>query len=162
MCQVSTTVFRAALNAGLPIIERNAHSYRVSYYEQDSAPGIDATIYSPSVDLRFKNDTPGYILVASEYSKEKTSLIYRIYGKSDGRTVKITEPVVTSRTAPPAPMYEDDPSLPKGKTVQVEHAVYGASVSFERTVERDGKVVSQDKFRSNYRAWGAVYKVGTK
>jgi len=162
VCQVSTTVFRAALAAGLPITERNAHSYRVSYYEQDSPPGIDATIYSPSVDLRFKNDTPGYILVTSEFNKEETSLIYRIYGKNDGRTVKMTEPVVTSRTAPPAPIYEDDSTLPKGKTVQVEYAIYGASVSFERTVERDGKVLSQDKFRSNYRACGAVYKIGTK
>ncbi|MEI6690700.1 MAG: VanW family protein, partial [bacterium] len=63
VCQVSTTVFRAAMSAGLPIIERWAHAYRVGYYEQGSEPGIDATVFSPSKDFRFRNDTPGHILV---------------------------------------------------------------------------------------------------
>ncbi|HUD09736.1 MAG TPA: VanW family protein, partial [Patescibacteria group bacterium] len=49
VCQVSTTLFRAILDAGLPVIERHAHAYRVGYYEQDSPPGIDATVYSPTV-----------------------------------------------------------------------------------------------------------------
>jgi vancomycin resistance protein YoaR len=63
VCQVSTTLFRAALNAGLPIVERNPHAYRVGYYEEDSPPGIDAAIYSPSVDLKIKNDTGHSILI---------------------------------------------------------------------------------------------------
>jgi len=63
VCQVSTTFFRALLNAGLPIVERHAHAYRVGYYEGDSPPGIDATVYVPSVDLKFKNDTGHYILI---------------------------------------------------------------------------------------------------
>ena len=91
VCQVSTTIFRAALNSGLPIVERNAHSYRVSYYEQDAPPGLDATIYSPSVDLKFQNDTDSYILVASEYNQENATLKYTIYGQSDGRVVEVTE-----------------------------------------------------------------------
>ena len=162
VCQVSTTVFRSALDAGLPIVERNAHSYRVGYYEQDSPVGIDATIYSPSVDLRFKNDTPGYILISSEFNKENSTLKFIIYGTNDGRKVTITEPKVLSRTPPPASIYEEDSSLQKGKTIQVEQAVWGASVVFERSVTRDGEVISHDTFKSNYRAWGAVYKVGTK
>ena len=52
VCQVSTTLFRAALNAGLPIIERHAHAYRVHYYEEGGfKAGLDATVFSPSVDL---------------------------------------------------------------------------------------------------------------
>ena len=71
VCQVSTTLFRAALNAGLPIIERNAHAYRVGYYENDSQPGFDATVYAPTVDLKIKNDTQGYILIETEIDEEK-------------------------------------------------------------------------------------------
>lgn len=161
VCQVSTTMFRAALDAGFPITERNAHSYRVSYYEQDSPVGIDAAIYSPSVDLRFKNDSPGYILITAEFSEEDSSLAFKIYGTDDGREVEISEPVVHSRTPPPAPVYEDDPSRPKGQTVRVESPVWGASVSFGRIVKKDGEVVIDETFRSNYRAWRAIYKVGT-
>ncbi len=51
VCQVSTTLFRAAFWSGLPIVERQAHGYRVGYYEQGTKPGLDATIYSPVVDL---------------------------------------------------------------------------------------------------------------
>lgn len=161
VCQVSTTLFRAALDAGLPIIKRNAHSYRVSYYEQDSAPGIDATIYSPSVDLRFKNDTAGYILITSEFSGKDSSLSFSIYGTKDGRVVDMTTPVVLSRTPPPATIYEEDTSLPAGVKRQVEHSVWGASVKFDRTVKsKDGEIMYQDTFKSNYRPWGAVYKVG--
>ena len=161
VCQVSTTVFRAAINSGLPIIKRNAHSYRVSYYEQESPPGMDATIYSPTVDLKFKNDTDHYILVASEIDKENYSLKFNIYGTSDGRKVEITEPKILSRSTPPAPVYEDDPTLPRGTTKQIEYAIWGASVSFDREVTMDGRIITKDTFKSNYRPWGAVYKVGT-
>ncbi len=161
VCQVSTTVFRAALNAGLPIVERNAHSYRVSYYEQESPVGLDATIYRPSVDLRFRNDTGHYILVTSEFNESDYSLVYKIYGTDDGRKVEMTEPVITSRISPPTPTYIDDPSLSKGTTKQVEYPVSGASVSFARKVTRGDEVIADDVFKSYYRAWGAVYNVGT-
>jgi vancomycin resistance protein YoaR len=67
VCQVSSTFFRAALDAGLPIIERHAHAYRVHYYEEGGfKPGLDATVFSPSVDLKIKNDTPTYILIQTK------------------------------------------------------------------------------------------------
>jgi vancomycin resistance protein YoaR len=161
VCQVSTTIFRAALNAGLPIIERNAHSYRVSYYEQDSGPGLDATIYSPSVDLQFKNDTEGYILVSSEFNKEDASLKFTIYGKSDGREVEVTKPKILSQTPPPEAKYIEDASLRKGVKKTQEYPIWGAVVSFNRTVKKSGQVLYEDTFKSNYRAWGAVYATGT-
>ncbi len=163
VCQVSTTMFRAALDAGLPIIERHAHSYRVSYYEQESPVGIDATIYSPSIDLRFKNDTPGYILIMADFDGDEQRLAFKIYGIDDGRKVEMTEPKILSRTPPPPPEYIEDPSLPKGKKVQVEHPVWGASVVFNRKVfDKNDSLIYDDTFKSNYRAWRAVYKVGTK
>ncbi|MCL5004290.1 MAG: VanW family protein [Patescibacteria group bacterium] len=160
VCQVSTTVFRAALYSGLPIVERTAHAYRVHYYEQGSPLGMDATVFSPSVDLKFKNDTPGYILITSEVAG--TKLYFRIYGTGDGRQTQISSPVIISSSPAPAPLYQDDQTLPKGEIKQVDFAAPGAEVYFERTVSRNGQVLDQDKFVSNYRPWQAIYLVGTK
>ena len=163
VCQVSTTVFRAALNAGLPIVTRTAHAYRVHYYEEGGAPvGLDATVYPPAVDLKFKNDTPGYILITSQIDLSGQNLYFNIYGTSDGRTVKLNGPVISNYTSAPAAKYQDDPTLPKGVTKQVDWSAPGSTVIFERVVERGGQVINTDKFISNYRPWQAVYLVGTK
>lgn len=162
VCQVSTTFFRALLNAGLPIVERNAHAYRVQYYEQDSPPGIDATIYVPTVDLKFKNDTKHHILVQSAIDPVEQRLTFFLYGTHDGREVTMTTPIVTGQTPAPEPKFEDDPTLPVGQTKQVDFAAAGANVSFTREVRRDGKVILSDKFISNYRPWQAVFMRGTK
>ncbi len=162
VCQVSTTLFRAALNSGLPIVERNAHAYRVGYYEQDSPPGIDATVYVPSVDLKFKNDTGNYILIQSIIDPEELRLTFMIYGTKDGRISELSTPVVTNQTPAPPDKFEDDPNLPKGQIKQIDFAASGANVYFTRTVTKDGKVIIADKFSSNYRPWQAVYLRGTK
>ena len=162
VCQVSTTFFRALLNAGLPIIERNAHSYRVSYYEQDSPPGFDATIYVPSVDLRFKNDTDNHILIQTEIDPSYQRLTFFLYGTNDGREVTISKPVITNQTPAPAPLYQDDPTLPKGTVKQVDFAAAGANVHFTRKVTKNNKTIIYDKFVSNFRSWQAVYLRGTK
>lgn len=162
VCQVSTTLFRAALNGGLPIEERNAHAYRVSYYEQDSPPGIDATVYVPSVDLRFRNDTSHHILIQTLVDPGELRLTFNLYGTGDGRISEITTPIVTSVVPAPEPKYEDDPTLPKGQTKQVDFAAAGAKVSFSRTVTKNGKVLISETFNSNYRPWQAIYLRGTK
>ena len=162
VCQVSTTLFRAILNAGLPVTERRAHAYRVGYYEQDSPPGIDATVYLPSVDLKFKNDTGNHILIQGFADPVNMTLTFTIYGKSDGRKVVTTTPVVTNVVAPAPPIYQDDPSLPKGTQKQIEHAAVGSRITFSRTVTRDGHEIIKDTFVSNYQAWQAVYLNGTR
>ena len=84
VCQVSTTLFRAALNAGLPIVERREHSYRVHYYEDDgSKAGLDATVFNPTEDLRFKNDTPAYILIQTKTDTTNMNLTFEFYGATD-------------------------------------------------------------------------------
>ncbi len=162
VCQVSTTFFRALLNAGLPITERNQHAYRVSYYEQDSAPGVDAAIYTPNIDLKFKNDTGHHILVQTVIDNSEQRLTFMLYGTSDGRISEITTPVILSQTPAPEPKYEDDPNLPKGTVKQVDFAAAGAKTTFSRTVTRNGKVILSDTFNSNYRPWQAVFLRGTK
>lgn len=162
VCQVSTTLFRAALNAGVPITERHAHSYRVGYYEQQSPLGMDATVFVPSIDFKFVNDTKHHILVQSFVDPTEQSLTFTLYGKGDGRSVVVTEPVVTSTSAAPETLYEDDPNLPKGTEQQVDFAAPGATVVFSRTVTRDGKVILEDDYKSVYSPWRAVIKRGTK
>lgn len=162
VCQVSTTFFRALLNAGLPIVERNAHAYRVGYYEQDSPPGFDATVYVPSVDLKFKNDTGNYILIQTALDPTYERLTFLLYGTKDGRQVSISKPVLTNQTPSPPPLYQDDPTLAKGVVKQIDFAAPGATSTFTREVTKEGKAIISDKFVSNYRPWQAVYLRGTK
>ena len=162
VCQVSTTLFRAALAAGLPITERHQHAYRVGYYEEDSGPGIDAAVYSPSVDLKFKNDTGGHILIQSYVDRVNMRITFQLYGTKDGREVNISTPVILSQSPAPEPLYQDDPNLPKGEIKQVDFAAAGANVYFTRSVKKDGKITISDKFVSNYRPWQAVFLRGTK
>lgn len=162
VCQVSTTLFRAALNAGLPIVERTAHAYRVGYYEQDSGPGLDATVYGPTVDLKFKNDTGNYLLIQTEIDPNEQRLTFYLYGTKDGRESVVSKPVITSQTPPLPTVYQDDPTLPKGVVKQVDYEAWGANVYFTRVVKKNGKTTINDKFVSNYRPWQAVFLRGTK
>jgi vancomycin resistance protein YoaR len=162
VCQVSTTVFRAALNAGLPINERKAHAYRVGYYEQDSKPGIDATVYNPTADLKFTNDTGKYILIQTTVDTKKLTMEVDIYGTSDGRKSYVSEPKISSQTAPLPTTYVDDPTLPQGQTKQVDWSAWGAKVSFYYKVTKGDSTLFEKTFYSNYQSWGAVYLKGTK
>lgn len=161
VCQVSTTLFRSVLNAGLPIVERAAHAYRVGYYEQNSPPGIDATVYAPSPDFKFTNDTPGYILIRVKNDSKKYSLVFELYGTSDGRTASISKPV-TSNVKPALPtVYQDDPTLPAGTQKQVDYAAAGSRVVFDYSVIRNGEQIYKKTFVSNYQPWATVYLKGT-
>jgi len=161
VCQVSTTLFRAALNAGLTITERYAHAYRVGYYESDSKPGFDATVFDPSADLKIKNNTPGAILIQTEIDKNTNILYFRLYGKNDGRKVEIS-PVTVYDQQPPLPAkYQDDPTLKRGVTKQVDFPAWGAKAKFDYKVINNDQVIFEKTFFSNYRPWQAVYLVGT-
>lgn len=160
VCQDSTTLFRAVLNAGLPVIKRTAHAYRVGYYEQGFPPGLDATVFYPSVDFQFKNDTSAHILIQA-YTQGLT-LYVDLYGTSDGRVTTISRSQVTNQTPPPPELRQDDPTLPKGTIKQVDWAAWGATVKFNRTVTKNGQTLAQETWVSNYKPWQAVYLVGTQ
>ena len=160
VCQVSTTIFRAAFNSGLEILERTAHAYRVHYYEPPL--GFDATVYEPSPDLVFKNDTASYILIWSSVDVPNTTLTFNFYGTSDGRSTKMIGPFVSGESPPPAPLYQEDDSLARGVTQQVDFAAWGANATIKREVYRNGGILHNDTFTSHYRPWQAVFLVGTK
>jgi len=92
ICQVSTTMFRSAVNTGLEITERRNHAYPVQYY---SPQGTDATIYIPKPDLQFKNNTSKYIMLQPHI--EGTVLTFDILGTSDGREVITEGPTLLER-----------------------------------------------------------------
>ena len=161
ICQVSTTLFRAMLDAGLNITQRQAHAYRVSYYEEDSKPGYDATVFIPSPDLQFINDTGNYVLVQNILDMTNRRLTYEIYGTYDGRKTEITNYHQWDFTAAPPDVWIDDPTLPVGKTIQDEHAIPGLKTAFDWTVTKDGQTLHKKTFTSNYVPWAAVYRRGT-
>jgi vancomycin resistance protein YoaR len=157
VCQVSTTVFRAAYAAGLPIVERWAHSYIVHWYGE---PGLDATIYSPSVDLRFKNDTGRYLLLQSKIDNQAGKLIMYLYGTKPARQVITVGPYVTNVRPAPEPLYVEDKSLPQGAVRQVDWAVTGEDVVVVRRVRNGDGTLREDKFVSHYQPWRAIYLYG--
>jgi len=157
LCQVSTTMFRAAIYAGLEIVERTAHAFRVRYYEPPV--GMDATIYDPAPDLKFKNDTADYILIHTKL--EGTNLTFQFFGTKDGRNVEVQGPSIYDYRSPGEPVYIDDPSLPAGEVRQVERAVAGATASFNWTVTKNGQILHKKTFVSKYVPWRAKFKRGT-
>ena len=161
VCQVSTTLFRAALASGLPIAERRAHSYRVSYYEQDSGVGFDATVYDPTTDLKIKNDTPAHILIQASVDRKNLTLTFELYGTSDGRIATTTKSKVWDQVEPPADLYQDDPSLPTGTIKQVDFKAWGAKASFDYSVVRGNEQLQKRTFYSVYRPWQAIFLRGT-
>jgi len=161
VCQTSTSMFRAALAAGLPIIERRAHAYRVRYYEQQYQPGFDATVFNPSPDLKFKNDTPVHILIQTLVAPYQAKLAFNFYGAKDGRIITISQARTLSRTAPPPDLYIDDSNLPTGQTKQIEHKIWGAKVAFDYRVTRGQETLQEKTFWSHYQPWQAVYLRGT-
>jgi vancomycin resistance protein YoaR len=162
VCQVSTTLFRAALNAGLPIIERHAHAYRVHYYEDGGfKPGIDATVFDPTADFQIKNDTGHHILIQTKTDLDDLSLTFDLYGTSDGRVAEVSNFRLWDVSSPPPDLYQDDPTLKKNIVKQVDWAAWGAKAAFSYKVTRSGETLEDTEFISVYRPWQAVYLRGT-
>lgn len=175
LCQVSSTLFRAALNAGLPIDERRNHRFRVSYYEArpsvidpedyvtntaKTLVGLDATIYDPAPDFKFTNDTGKHLLIVGKV--DGTRLTFELFGSKDGRQVSIEGPFITSNSpAPTEIVYIDEPNLPLGQTKLKEKAHGATKAYFKYKVKRDGTTLQEKTFASSYTAWQAKYYRGT-
>ncbi|MEN6408622.1 MAG: VanW family protein, partial [Anaerolineaceae bacterium] len=167
VCQVSTTLFRTAFFGGFPIVERHAHAYRVYYYEKVAGnkvntrlAGLDATVYVPLVDFKFTNDTPYWLLMETYVNPSNSSITWKFYSTSDGRTVEwdTTGPINT--VDPPEPLYKENPDMAKGDIKQVDWASQGADVNVTRSVYRNGSLYFSDNFSTHYQAWQAKYEYG--
>lgn len=162
ICQVSTTAFRAAFWGGYPIVERWYHQHRVGYYElMEAGVGMDATVYSPHVDLKFTNDRPYPLLIETEVEEAAHRLVFRFYSTDDGRRVEKEGPEVTDETEPGPPIYELDETMEPGTVERWQSAVSGLTATIERRVyDGGGNLLYHDTFVSKYAPRRAAYHYG--
>jgi vancomycin resistance protein YoaR len=156
VCQVSTTVFNAAYDAGLRITSRTNHALYISHYPL----GRDATVNYPDTDLRFVNDTDHSLLLRTFVGS--SSLTVTLYGTSPHR--KVVSEAAPLTVAGPIPVRSTtDPKLPLGKTVVDEAGSPALATSVERKVyDRKGKLLYDDHWSSHYRGEYRLVRVGSK
>jgi len=161
MCQIGTTLFRMAMNAGMDITQRHNHSLVVSYYADpvNKNPGTDAALYDPFLDLKFKNDTDGYLLLQTNIDYKKQMLTFSLWGKVDGRYGHYTPPLVSRWIPAGEPQEVLSPELKPGE-VKCQNAFRGAISSFTYTRFTSSSEKIERVFTSNYRPLPKLCLVG--
>ena len=166
ICQVSTTVFRAALLAGFPMTEWNPHRYRLDFYERDGwGAGYDASIlqpegdpFAPGNDFMFYNPTNGWLLIESYTTG--THVVVVIYGTATGNDVRIGESVKTDTIPIDPPLEVVDEELEPGSIVHTELPEVGAVYVFVREVfDPNGNLIESREFRTVFHSRGHVWRV---
>lgn len=160
VCQVSTTLFRAVFFGGFEIVERHPHAYRVGYYEGgpgSPGPGLDATVFVPMVDFKFRNDTPYWLLMETYIYGNQ--LLWKFYSTSDGRTVQWSSHE-SGKVEAPKPLYKENPDLDKNEFKKIDYEADGLDVIVYRTVTRDGETIHKDTIKTHYLPWRAIYEFG--
>lgn len=167
ICQVSSTLYNAVVNAGLLVTERTAHALKSSYVPM----GLDATVSDDRYDLKFKNTTGADIYISSEYYQKKNNYWqckFSIYGRPDpnGYTYKL-ESEVAQTLAIPDPQYKDDKDgqyviyvddEPYLKTKGAEGYVVDVYLV---TMDANGLEVSRElQYTDTYKPITPVYYVG--
>lgn len=168
ICQDSTTVFRAAFWAGLPITERHAHPFYISWYDRfaygpyGDGPGMDATIYTGISDLKFVNDTGNWLLMQTEIDEANQVFTVQLYGTKPDRTVRFDGPYISNEVpAPSTPVYVEDASRPAGTVFQSDVARQGRDIVVHRIIEKDGVEVESTAFFTRFKPWPNVFVRGT-
>ena len=148
LCQVSTTMFNSISTLGYEIVERQAHGYLIERYPL----GLDAAVFDPGVDFRWKNDTASPVFLWSWVGD--TSVTFDVWGLPTGRTVTFSDPLQKNFVDVPADQ-PADPAFPAG------YAIRGRDVMRMRTVTEGGKVLYQDALWSRYApVWGGPAPAG--
>jgi vancomycin resistance protein YoaR len=157
ICSTSTTLFNAAMRAGLEIGDRTNHSYYIERYPV----GLDATVLKTdtwATDMTFRNDTEFPIVIRSSYGSGFVR--FDIWGVPDGRTVSLTKPVTSNhRQAKETTVV--NASLKPGTRKRVEYMHNGFDAVVSRTVrDADGAVLHGDTWVSHYRTVNGITEVG--
>lgn len=142
LCQVSTTMFNAVARLGYQIVERHEHGYMIERYPL----GLDAAVFDPGLDFRWKNDTANPVFLWSWVSN--LSVTFDVWGMPTGRTVTFGTPIQKNFVDVPADQ-PADPAFPKG------YSLKGRDVISSRTVTENGTVLHKDVWYSHYTpVWG--------
>ncbi len=162
ICTTSTTLFNAALRAGMVPGARQNHNEFIDRYP----PGLDATVWivgNAKQTMSFTNDTAYPILIQRIISNAgggKRWLTFKIWSVPNGRTTKISNLVIQ-----PGPVavdtIEKDPTHPVGWSYRVNTPVNGAKVWVTVTIYDHGKLHWTKRYFSNYPAVNGVLQVGT-
>jgi vancomycin resistance protein YoaR len=162
LCQIGTTTFRAAMNSGLPILERQNHSLVISHYldPKNNQPGTDATIYDPEPNLKFKNDTGHWILFTADMNLKTGDLAFSFWGTPDGRQGSYSAPKVARwiNYLPDIKNIETD-TLAPGVT-KCQNPFRGADASFVYTVTFADGTKKDRTFVSHYKPLQKICLVG--
>ncbi|MDR0888559.1 MAG: VanW family protein [Coriobacteriales bacterium] len=156
VCQVATTIFNAAFNSGLPIVERTAHTLYIASYPA----GRDAAVSYPNVDLKFGNDTPNWVMLTMSY--DSSSVTATLWGTDPGYSVDVSvgdwqagDHYQTKQ--------EPDADLPVGTTKVKTQGIDGRIITVNRKVyDSNGNVIRDKDFKSTYQPQDEVVQVGTK
>ncbi len=159
LSQVSTTLFRAVMRSGLPVLERHASPYRIGYYEQDGQPmGTDAVV-GEDADFEFANSTDHPVLIQVSVGADQVRV--DLYGADQGWQVSVGRPTITNVTQPAGgPAYWHDPMLKTGQTQLYVPRASGAQVSVDRKVTKNGELINEDHFNSEYAPTAGIYAQG--
>ena len=156
VCQVSTTVFNAAFEAGLSIEERTNHALYISHYPT----GRDATVNYPDLDLRFTNDTGRWLWLRAFVGASELTVV--LYGAPVDRRVEF-ETTPLEVVGPSEVERILDPTLEKGTRIVEESGQPARSVSVRRIVYGpDGEVLYDTVWHSTYASEPRVVRIGTK
>ncbi len=154
ICQVSTTLFQAAYTMGLPIVERNNHSFYIDKY----GLGLDATVSWGGPDFRFANDTEHPILIRA--TADGSSMIVNLYSAPrDGYEVE-TRTSEPREIIEPEKRYILDPLVTPGQIIQQTSGTEGFSVDVTRIIRKDGDVLREETFASTYDMEPQLFIVG--
>jgi len=163
ICQDSTTLFRAAFWAGLPVTERWGHSFYISWYDKyglgsnGNGPGLDATIFTGGPDLKFMNDTGNWLLMQSASNARTGVAEVSFYGTKLNRTVTLSQSISKRIPAPSAAKIVTDRKQPVGTSRQSDHARGGMTIAVYRTITENGVPKRPELFQTTFRAWPNIY-----
>ena len=160
ICSASTTVFNAAVRAGLDILTRDNHTYYITRYPL----GLDATVSTSAgrivQDMRFRNDTPNPIFISTQYGFGWVRVEF--YAIEQTRQVTFSRPQISNRLHASDRIVRTS-RLRAGQTYRAEYPSDGMDVAVTRTVrDMHGRIVHHDTFRSHYVRWTGILEVGTR
>ena len=162
ICQVSSTLFRAALVGALPITQRYAHSFNISFY---SPAGTDATVYPGIKDFRFTNPSEAPLVLQTSVDSERRLLRFHVYGAPDAAAqVALLPSAKTNLRSVPAAKKIVSAELPFGTVERISSPVQGFDINWHRIIWEEEMAGSSapraDNFYSEYGARGLVERVG--
>lgn len=154
ICQVSSTLYNVGLLANLSVVQRSNHDLAITYVPL----GQDATVAYPDLDLKFNNNSGGYLLLRAWTTSNTVTI--ELYGKvKPGQEVSITN--TTESIIPAQEQRWVDETLAHGVTVLKQQGHSGSLVKSVRTVKMNGKIVSSEPLKqSRYLAVPTIYAIG--